>query len=305
MKPTIAVLLSTYNGERYLREQLDSVLAQDGVDITLLARDDGSKDGTVSILQGYAAHHANVILLQEENAGAEESFNRLCAYANENIQADYYAFCDQDDVWDADKLSVATKALARYEKEKPSLYFSNLRMVDSELNYIRNLFQPDEVKATKDMALLQIFTYGCTCVFNRRALECYCSVERNQTFHDNWVYVLCAYLGHVCYDPIPHISYRQHGTNLSGAKLSGLSLFLHRLSKITHIKGEHDFEFMARQLLTFEAQLPDSDSKIVRRVATYRYDLSSRLWLLFSPRYKTGHWFKDLCICYRILSNAQ
>lgn len=296
--------MSTYNGEKYLKEQIDSVLNQTGINVKLIVRDDGSKDKTKVILQSYASDNPNVTLLLEDNCGAEKSFNKLCIYAREHTNAEYYAFCDQDDVWDNDKVEVAVRKLCDFSNDSPNLYFSNLRMVDSNLNYIRDLFKHGEVKAVKDMALVQIFTYGCTCVFNRVALEKYCTIEQNKTYHDNWVYVLCSYMGNVYYDPVPHISYRQHGANLSGAKETGLSLVFHRFRKVFSAKGKHDFEVMAKQLLHFDKYLSGDDLKMILRVANYRQRLSARLWLLFSPKYKADNWFKNLCICYRILFNA-
>jgi len=304
MIPVVAVLLSTYNGEKYIREQIDSVLAQEDVDVRIIIRDDGSHDSTIDILKDYQSKFPNIKCLFEDNVGAETSFHRLCQYAKDNILADYYAFCDQDDVWDNNKIEVAVQRLRDYPNDSPNLYFSNLKMVDSNLNYIRDLFNHGEVKAVKDMALVQIFTYGCTCVFNRVALEMYCIIEQNKTYHDNWVYVLCSYMGNVCYDPVPHISYRQHGANLSGAKETGLSLAFHRFRKVFSAKGKHDFEVMAKQLLHFDRYLSGDDLKMILRVANYRQRPSARLWLLFSPKYKADNWFKNLCICYRILFNA-
>lgn len=181
---TVVVLLSTYNGEKYLKEQIDSVLAQEGVKVHLVIRDDGSKDGTIQILKTYASEYSNIELLIEDNCGAERSFNKLCFYTKENIQANYYAFCDQDDVWESQKLYLAVEALKSYSTHLPNLYFSNLKMVDTNLNYMRNMFADGEVDVSKRMALLQIFTYGCTCVFNRQALTDYCSSIFDDFYHD-------------------------------------------------------------------------------------------------------------------------
>lgn len=304
MIPVVAVLLSTYNGEKYIREQIDSVLAQEDVDVRIIIRDDGSHDSTIDILNDYQSKFPNIKCLFEDNVGAETSFHRLCQYAKDNILADYYAFCDQDDVWDNNKIEVAVRKLCDFPNDSPNLYFSNLRMVDSDLNYIRDLFKHGEVKAVKDMALVQIFTYGCTCVFNRVALEMYCTIEQNKTYHDNWIYVLCSYMGNVYYDPVSHISYRQHGANLSGAKETGLFLAVQRFMKVFSVKEDHIFEVMAKQLLHYDKYLSKDDLKMISRVANYRQRLSARLWLLFSSKYKADNWFKNLCICYRILFNA-
>lgn len=301
----VAVLLSTYNGSKYLHEQLDSLVVQEGVEVILVARDDGStKDNTIEILKSYKEKFTGFILLEEPNCGAEESFNRLCKYAYENVEADYYAFCDQDDVWDSDKLKCAVGKLNQYSKDKPNLYFSNLKMVDEKLNFIRDFYAPNEVFIDKDKTLVQIFTYGCTCVFNRKAIELYCAVE-NTTFHDNWVYCICSYLGNVIYDGVGHIQYRQHGSNLSGHReQGGIKLLKYRILRLSKGNLGHDFELMATQLLHLKEVITPDDLKLITLVSDYRHNFFSRMRLFFSRKYRTGNWFKDVCIRYRIISNS-
>lgn len=299
----VAVLLSTYNGSKYLHEQLDSLVAQEGVEVILVARDDGStKDNTIEILKSYKEKFSSFILLEEPNCGAEESFNRLCKYAYENVEADYYAFCDQDDVWDSDKLKCAVGKLNLYSKDKPNLYFSNLKMVDVKLNFIRNLYEDGEVDISRQKTLVQIYTYGCTCVFNKAALEIYCKVD-NKTYHDNWVYVICSYLGSVVYDSVGHISYRQHGSNLSGSKEGGLSNLIKRIKSALSGKFKKEFEIMAQQLLALDLELNDDDRHQVDMVANYSINMKYKMSLLFSCTYRTGKLLKDIGIKYRILTN--
>src|SRR5690242_9732967 len=108
---TVQVLLSTYNGEPYLRPQLDSVLAQDYPRLTILARDDSSQDGTLALLREYAARYPALTVLSGENRGAAQSFMQLLQWSSP--AADYFAFCDQDDVWHSDKISRAVEWLRR------------------------------------------------------------------------------------------------------------------------------------------------------------------------------------------------
>ena len=171
---TVTVLVSTYNGQKYLSKQLDSLISQVGVDMKIIVRDDGSSDGTRQILRNYAQTYSNIQLLFEDNCGAEESFNKLCQYSLQQDLTDYYAFCDQDDVWDNDKLSIAIQSLEKFDHLVPNLYFSNLRMVDDTLSYIRDFYNEKEVDIDNKLSLVQIFTYGCTCVFNQSALSIYC-----------------------------------------------------------------------------------------------------------------------------------
>lgn len=297
--------MSTYNGEQYLRMQLDSVLKQKGVTVSLLVRDDGSKDGTLNILQQYSEEYSNITVLKEENCGAEMSFHRLCQYAKDNVYADFYAFCDQDDVWQEDKLQVAVSYIEQYDKTQPNLYFSNLQMVDSNLLPIHYLFAPGEVVISKRMALIQVFTYGCTCVFNRKALEDYSCAEFSRDLaHDNWIYILCMYLGHAIYDENSHILYRQHGTNLSGEKVMGVKLLLHRIKRATKGHWGHDFELYSSMLIRcFTGRLMQEDEKYVRMIASYRSSLWKKLSLLFSPTYRANNFAKNIAIRIRILTN--
>lgn len=300
----VVVLMSTYNGEKYLKEQIDSVLSQIGVEIKLVIRDDGSKDNTKRILKEYTLNNPNILLLLGENCGAEKSFYKLCEYAKEQTLADYYAFCDQDDVWLKDKLLVAVSQLNNKDQKSPNLYFSNLKMVDSDLNYMRNLFAEREVDITKRMALIQIFTYGCTCVFNRKALLDYCFTQEDKFYHDGWMFTICAYLGNIIYDKEGHILYRQHSCNLSGEKVTGFSLFLQRLNTLRNGNFGPGFEMSAKALLDhFSERLDKDDIIFISKIAFYRKSLIKKLNLLFSREYRTGRFSKDLLIKTRILIN--
>ena len=124
--PKVLVLMSTYNGERFLREQLDSILSQEGVEIILRVRDDGSKDNTCQILSDYAAKHKNIEWKACENVGFVKSFSALVRMAaDSDSNADYFAFADQDDIWMPQKLATACKALATKDDSKPNLFTSN------------------------------------------------------------------------------------------------------------------------------------------------------------------------------------
>lgn len=214
---SVVVLLSTYNGEKYLADQIDSLLKQEGVRLSIIARDDGSKDSTVSILKEYSIKYGNFSYYEGVNCGPAKSFLDLVKKAPE---ADYYAFCDQDDVWDTDKLVCAVKHLDGLENDKPNLYHSNLRIVDENLNFYRMSHSAPLYNTNRFSSLAENLCTGCTAVFNYKVKELitnrcpqYCSM------HDTWVYMICMLLGNVVYDRIAHISYRQHGNNVIGAYL--------------------------------------------------------------------------------------
>ena len=129
----INVLLSTYNGELYIAEQLDSLLRQTVIDnMKIIIRDDGSTDSTLKIIEEYKSKNSNIIFYRGENLKPAKSFWHLLQNCDE---ADYFAFCDQDDVWDEDKLEVAINQLKEHD-DVPALYFSDARVVDSELNLL-------------------------------------------------------------------------------------------------------------------------------------------------------------------------
>lgn len=302
---TVTVLMSTYNGHKYLLEQLDSLLQQKDVIITIVVRDDGSSDNTLELLFNFKNehHHINMVIFQGENRGVTKSFEILCKEALKLPPTDYYAFCDQDDVWDSDKLITAINKLDLYAQNEPNLYFSNLRMVNEDLTFMRNLFEPGEVKIGSPMALIQVFTYGCTCVFNRKGLEDFCAIPSNEMFHDHWIFELCTYLGNVYYDETPHISYRQHGTNESGAKSRGIGLILVRLHTLFFKGLHHNFEISAKQILFFSDRIKPQYFDYVYKIANYRKNFRLKCGLLFSSTYKTGNFTKDLIIKFRILIN--
>ena len=122
----VAVLMSTYNGEKYLREQIDSILAQEGVDVTLYIRDDGSSDSTIEIINEYLTKTNRIKFYIGENIGVGNSFMQLVYDCPEDY--DYYAFSDQDDIWLTEKMQVAVDSLKEYSN--PFLYCSNQILVD-------------------------------------------------------------------------------------------------------------------------------------------------------------------------------
>lgn len=215
----VLVLMSTYNGERFLSEQIESVLNQQGVDVHLLIRDDGSVDGTIPLIRHFAEMHPNITLIEGKNCGCARSFMSLVREAASAYgEYDYYAFCDQDDVWMKSKLCVATQALLELPHSQPCLYLGAYQMVDAELNLINTHFRPPVINLPS--GILSNAATGCTMVFNRALLEIVASRNpQNIIMHDYWVYLVClATQGCVLYDRTPYIYYRQHGENVIGGK---------------------------------------------------------------------------------------
>lgn len=302
----VTIIMSTYNGHEYIKQQLDSIVVQKGVSINLFVRDDGSSDNTVAIVDSYRESFNWVKIVKEDNIGATASFHRAAKLAMETLPAtDYYAFCDQDDVWQEDKIISGIEQIAEMDSQKPNMYFSNLMMVNNEGVRLGILLDDDLVSTRHETVLAAICTYGCTCVFNRTALEKFCQLNESlrYIYHDNWLYSVCGFLGTVIYDSQPHIYYRQTGNNVSGQKKVGGGIWIQRLMKLKTIKNDKRiYESIAVGLLEcFESELACEDVLFLRQIKNYRSNLRSRLILLTSKRLRTQKMSKNICILGRIL----
>jgi hypothetical protein len=230
--PLVCVLLATYNGERFLREQIDSVLAQDYPAVEILARDDGSTDGTVAILEEYALREpARVRLLRDgQSTGLAMRNFRLLMDAS---SAPYVCFCDQDDVWLPHKVSVSLEAMRglerQYGKDAPLLVFSDLRVVDDGLRTLHpSLWRmegsdPGAVWRLRS-SLGQNVATGCAMMLNRRLVQLSLPMPDEAPHHDRWVALLATTLGHSRALAEPLVLYRQHSGNVTGARMQAETL---------------------------------------------------------------------------------
>ena len=161
----IQILMSTYNGENYLREQLDSLLNQTYENIKILIRDDGSKDGTIQILKEYSEKYPNKIeCIFDENIGVIKSFFELMKKSDE--KCNYFAFCDQDDFWLKEKVE---KAIEQIKEEIPFLYCSNTILVDENLKILKINNEKKEIDLNN--ILVENCATGCTVVINNKLLK--------------------------------------------------------------------------------------------------------------------------------------
>ncbi len=221
--------MGTYNGAKFLEEQLGSLDRQQVGHLDLIASDDGSTDDTVSILQGWRPRwqRGTVRIKAGPRQGFAENFRSLAL--DGELDADYVAFSDQDDVWDTDKLSAAIAKLSADGPERPALYLSRTRLVDQTGKEIGRspLFRRPPSFAN---ALVQSIGGANTVVMNRGGFALFrASIQRTAfAAHDWWSYLIISGAGgSVHYDPVAHISYRQHGDNLVGTNI-GLRAALRR-----------------------------------------------------------------------------
>lgn len=276
---TVQVLMSSYNGEKYIREQIDSILAQQGVNVKLLVRDDGSKDGTLSILKDYE-NKGKLTLIEGNNIGPAKSFFALISKA---VDADYYALSDQDDVWDEDKLTVAIKKM-EIVNNPYVIYSSNTRLVDDNKKFIKN--ETLKPITTLGSAFVKNYVTGCTTVFNKNLLlrlQEYCPTESIKC-HDWWINLVALSLDGVSiYDETPHISYRQHGENVTGAATTFFDKWVNRLKRFAnhqYFRNEY-----ASQILEHYHDIKMDQKNLLLKIANYK---NNKLSVLTCKEFKSN-----------------
>jgi glycosyltransferase involved in cell wall biosynthesis len=231
-QPIIEVLLATYNGERFLREQIDSILAQDDQSLRVLARDDGSSDGTLDILNEYAGRFPDRFRIISNGRGTGSAKHNFLLLMREST-ARYICFSDQDDVWQPDKVRKTMQAMGELESQwgeiTPLLVFTDLRVVDEQLNTLSQSYwdlekiKPDRISRLPALLGRNVVT-GCTAMLNRSLLEISLQMPSEASMHDCWVGLLASALGKAKHIHEQTVLYRQHGRNVIGASQKADSL---------------------------------------------------------------------------------
>jgi len=223
MSRKCCILLSTYNGVKFLKEQVESALRQD--DSFVYVRDDGSSDGTVEMLRGFR-DNGEIILSEGTNLGPAASFIELLRNAP---AVDYYAFCDQDDVWKEGKIDAAVRMLERCGDDI-KCYYGSYTPVDRTLKAMGDVHF-DDVPPTLESVLGYNSAVGATMVISRALKDLICSVRRpNVYMHDWWALLVClTFHGRVLRDEDSYLLYRQHGNNVVGCNRRFWSRFCNKL----------------------------------------------------------------------------
>lgn len=220
----ITILMAAYQGEAYIREQLDSILAQEEIDWRLVIWDDGSQDATPEILEEYAACYPQQITVRRnpKNLGSTKNFlSMLMAYDSE-----YYMFADQDDIWHPDKLTRTKRRMLqmekRYGKETPALVCTDAAVVDREAKPLQPSFTRvqhfDMKQRSLPHLLMENLCIGCTMMMNRALAALITELPEKARFHDWWVALAAAAFGNISYLDVPTLDYRQHGHNVVGTQ---------------------------------------------------------------------------------------
>jgi len=287
----ITVLMSTYNGEKHLKEQIDTILAQDIEGLSLFVRDDGSTDSTCEILEKYANTGKLTYYKGEQK---EEYFNTLSKVGFSFLdlvkkapESEYYAFADQDDIWLENKLSEAVKLLEAHDnQDTPLLYCSYATLVDE--NGIET--KAKAKKATKNATrvnqlLVQGLSLGCTFVFNKFTQELFSKYNPPYMItHDYDLLKIVSAIGKIVYDGRSFIKYRQHSVNVVGGKKRSI---FSRIKKSLKTKSFHSLS--AENILNDYSDLMQDDVRqLFELVAYYKKSFKKKMKLLFTNKIQRG-----------------
>lgn len=270
-KPKIAVIMATYNGEKFLDVQLESILAQKDVEVSLFIYDDQSKDSTMKILDDYMKKHKNIkARVNAENKRSTKNFLDALFEFKDNKEFDYYAFADQDDYWKDDKLITAIKFIEK--TGKCTMYSSNLKVVDRDLVYKGHNVLPAEYEFSHYDEICYNMVTGCTCVFDKafKDLATKHYPIDDARCHDYWLGLIACYCkesNYVYNSDSSYILYRQHGNNVVGAKKMSLSKRIHNFL----FKKEDQIIYMLKLLhSTYNDELDEKDKEIIEKFIDYR-----------------------------------
>ncbi len=228
----IIILLSTYNGAKYLKNQIDSLVSQTYDDFRIIARDDGSSDESFQILKSYDKIE---IVDSRQNLGAKGSFAELLEYAVKHTDGEFFMFCDQDDVWKNYKIK---KTLAKMQEMQhecgdiPLLVHSDVVVADEGLEVMAGSFWKfqniDPKRDALSHLMLQNVVTGCTMMINRKLANLVGKIPTEAIMHDWWIAIVASCFGKIGWVDEPLMLYRQHSSNDTGAKRYGLGYFVKR-----------------------------------------------------------------------------
>jgi Glycosyltransferases involved in cell wall biogenesis len=282
----IAILMATYNGEKYIKEQLDSILNQTYKDITCFIHDDGSTDGTIDIIKKYAEDYPDKVRIVEgePTGGSKNNFLFLL----KEVEADYYMFSDQDDVWLPHKISTLKSGLDEIEQElgdkaadTPVMVFGDMKVVDEKLDVINDSFIRYNDLDTENLSInrlvVQNVVAGCTALFNRKLRDEGLKYKNQEKlrWHDWWLVLIASGKGKIAFHNESLQLYRQHNDNSIGARNDkGLKKYMqlvYWLVTMSHVKETKDririFVEQATELDNIE--LPNEARKIVKVMKKY------------------------------------
>ena len=311
MTAKVDILLATYNGEKFLDEQLASLFNQEMKDFMIYIRDDGSTDQTLNIIskwKGLYPLQVTFIEDKKKNLGPTMNFNELMLHS----KAPYICFSDQDDKWLPNKLSLQLEKIQSLEKKYPRqgiLVFSDLIFCDADLNVVcPSLIDKDRLNCTSlgaNRLLMQNVPYGCASIINRILLETAIPIDSRALLHDHWLAIIAALTGQIAYLDEALIYHRVHDSNCSRAKS------IHKLEAkdtlVSKVNNENFNHYLKKLTLQAEAVL-DTCKPILEENQIVMLDefisLSStrglkRKWLILKNKFFKNTFFNTVKILVR------
>ena len=288
----VDILLATYNGEKYIREQIDSILNQTYKEFRLLISDDGSTDGTRDILNEYKAKDDRIeIFMQEENLGVVKNFEFLL----KKVEAKYYMFSDQDDIWKDEKIE---KSLNKIE-EGFDLVYSDLEVVDENLNVtyesywkLKGIYKKIKKYNNFESLYLNNFITGCTVISKKELIDSFMPLPNISKFvlHDYWISLIISQNGKIAYIEEPLIKYRQHKNNKVGSKKKSdeLKSIDEIRSLFIQVKKEHFKVFIENEDKFKSEKIKELNKKALKyyEMLETKKNINFKGWILFFKLYK-------------------
>lgn len=283
----IQILLATYNGAKYLVEQIESILSQTHTSWTLKVRDDGSTDSTLDIINYYIGKDDRISLLEDNdgNLKSSQNFSKLMESCEEDV--DFVMFCDQDDIWMPSKIELSLKTILKledkYGSESSLLTYGTYKLMDEYGNLIPKKIPNYSNTPSLNILLNQNYLYGCTIMINKLLLKQSSPIPTIAENHDYWI-ALTAVVNHskIAYIEQPLLYYRQHSCNVSGSyKDANLSNRLRRLSTISEIELLRDRGKMANVLLIKNLKTINNSNKLLITKFISKLDLGGLNLFIF------------------------
>lgn len=297
----VCILLSTYNGQVFLQEQIDSITSQrfEG-NIQVIVRDDGSSDATTKILEDWS-HLFDVTIINGNNIGPKASFLELVQRAP---VADFYVFCDQDDVWRPTKMASGVEQLLKMPQNKPNLYFANAEFADESLQSDGVLFHKEIPNYSLLGAMVCNPALGCTTMFNRNLMEIVKNVFPVHTsMHDKFFLLTAILLGNVTYDHTPQMKYRQHSSNVCGRE-GDYKKRIRQTFKLWFGSKDTSLGKQAEELLKFYGnRISDVHKNELSLFVEYKSSIAKKIKLLKSRDIKTTHYKANRSFVLRTVLN--
>ena len=276
----VAVIMSTYNGEEFVREQIESILNQTYKNFEIIVRDDGSKDQTCNIIKEYQKKHSNIKLYEGENLGFIKSFFELLKIA----EADYYAYADQDDIWMENKLELAVNSLNKLDNQKPNMAFGNSDYYDENMKFIG--YGERDKKYSFLRALFSCVGQGMTFTVNNKTRNMIIeNMPKSCFFHDWWTYILCVSLGEIAYDNVTTVKYRRRKENATSEGQGYFRLLIWRIKNLLFKNGMKDIK---QRMINFKEiyynELSEENKKILDLFANEKYNFFTAVKKAFYPK---------------------